>query len=52
LVAHAAKIVLKMMQYCLEPKAEAFLGNDQFGFRKVAAHEMALQHCVPYIKEA
>jgi len=23
-----------MMQHRLEPKAEAFLGNDQFGFRR------------------
>jgi len=33
-VTHASKIPLKMMQHCLEPKAEAFLGNDQFGFRR------------------
>jgi len=34
LVTHASKIVLKMMQHRLEFKAEAFLGNDQFGFRR------------------
>jgi len=34
LVTHASKIVLKMMQHRLEPKAEAFLENDQCGFRR------------------
>ena len=34
LVTHASKIVLKMIARRLEWKAEAFLGDDQFGFRK------------------
>ena len=34
LVTHASKIVLKMIARRLKGKAEAFLGDDQFGFRK------------------
>jgi len=33
-VTRALKNVLKMMQHRLEPKAEVFLGNGQFGIRR------------------
>jgi len=33
-VTHASQTLLKMMQHRLEPKAKAFLDNDQFGFRR------------------
>ena len=34
LISHAAKMVLRIIKKRLETKAEQFLGNDQFGFRK------------------
>ena len=34
LIAHAAKVVLRIIKRRLETKAEKFLANDQFGFRK------------------
>jgi len=34
LVTHASKIVLKILARRLEDKTEAYLGNEQFGFRR------------------
>ena len=34
LVSHASKILLKILTRRLEAKAEAFLGDDQYGFRR------------------
>jgi hypothetical protein len=34
LVSHASKILLKILTRRLEAKAEDYLGNDQYGFRK------------------
>jgi len=34
LVSHASKILLKILTRRLEAKAETYLGNDQYGFRK------------------
>ena len=34
LIAHASKILLKIMTCRLEAKCKDFIGSDQFGFRK------------------
>jgi hypothetical protein len=34
LITHASKIVMKILTYRVESKAESFLGEDQFGFRR------------------
>ena len=35
LIPHASKILLKILAFRLESKAELFLGCDQYGFRRV-----------------
>lgn len=34
LLAHASKVILRLLTIRMESKAEAFLSNDQFSFRK------------------
>ena len=42
LISHAAKVVLRKIKKRLETKAEEFLGNDQFGFRKKRSTKKAI----------
>ena len=43
LISHASKILLKILINRIEAKARDFIGQNQFGFRKVVVREMQLE---------